>query len=106
MCAIKEPIRKDFYTTIKKVLRLIKNENLPAKPKLIEWLENEKITNHDRYSSHLYSESEFSAVKVKAVVPEYEGETKFVDGRVLLRENFDKILAKYPEVLIFGEEFR
>ncbi|MDP3353358.1 MAG: transketolase C-terminal domain-containing protein, partial [Flavobacteriaceae bacterium] len=29
---------------------------------------------------------------------------KMEDGRVVLRENFDKILATYPEVLIFGED--
>ena len=27
-----------------------------------------------------------------------------VDGRVVIRDNFDKILAKYPEFLIFGED--
>ena len=27
-----------------------------------------------------------------------------MDGRLILRDNFDKILSKYPEVLIFGED--
>jgi pyruvate/2-oxoglutarate/acetoin dehydrogenase E1 component len=31
-------------------------------------------------------------------------EEKLVDGRELLRENFDYILNKYPETLIFGED--
>ncbi|MGC4044157.1 MAG: hypothetical protein QM758_10190 [Armatimonas sp.] len=32
------------------------------------------------------------------------GENKQVDGREILRDNFDAILAKYPEVIIFGED--
>ena len=27
-----------------------------------------------------------------------------VDGRIILRDNFDKLFSKYPEVLIFGED--
>src|SRR6185295_15811370 len=32
------------------------------------------------------------------------GEEKQMDGREILRENFDAILKKYPEVMIFGED--
>jgi pyruvate/2-oxoglutarate/acetoin dehydrogenase E1 component len=59
---------------------------------------------HDTCSSYLHSESEMSALKVKPLKPEYIGEIKMVDGREILRENFDTILAKYPEVLTFGED--
>lgn len=102
--AIKEPIRKDMITAAKQVLRLIRNENTVSKTKLIDWLNESKLANHDRYSSYLHSESELNALNVKSVLAEYKGENKMVDGRELLRDNFDAILAKYPEVLIFGED--
>ena len=38
------------------------------------------------------------------MLPVYDNTSKLVDGRVILRDNFDKILSKYPEVLIFGED--
>jgi len=104
LMSIKDPIRKDIYNAVKKILRLTRYENLEARPQLVEWLAGEKIADHDRYSSHLYSESAFNATKVQPLKPEYEDEPKIVDARVLLRENFDRILSKYPEVVIFGED--
>jgi 2-oxoisovalerate dehydrogenase E1 component len=101
---IKEPIRKDIYTTIKRILRIIRTENIASKQALINWLEEAKTANYDRYGSHLHSESEMNALKVEPVKAEYEADPKIVDARVLLRENFDAILTKYPEVVIFGED--
>lgn len=102
--SILEPIRKDIIVAAKSVLRLTRNENIAAKKQLVDWINESKLANHDRYSSYLQSESEFSALKVKTQKAEFNGEAKTVDGRELLRENFNAILAKYPEVLIFGED--
>jgi pyruvate/2-oxoglutarate/acetoin dehydrogenase E1 component/TPP-dependent pyruvate/acetoin dehydrogenase alpha subunit len=104
LSSIKAPIRKELYNAIKKVLRLTRAENIGVRAQLIDWLNEEKIANHDRYGSHLYSESEMNATKVIPVKAAFEGEEKIADGRVLLRENFDYILSKYPEVVIFGED--
>jgi len=101
--AIKEPIRKDILVAVKKVLRLIKEEKSAIRQQLISWLSDANNLNEDRYSSHLYSQSNqkiFNIVSVDAVY----NDDKLVDGRELLRENFDFILNKYPEVLIFGED--
>ena len=102
--SILEPIRKDAVSAAKRILRLTRTENIAAKTKLIDWLNESKMANHDRYSSYLHSESSQNALNVKPVKIEYASEMKQVDGRELLRENFDHILNKYPEVLIFGED--
>jgi pyruvate/2-oxoglutarate/acetoin dehydrogenase E1 component len=60
--------------------------------------------NYDRYSSHLYSESSINIQSIKEIKPIYNEPQTFCDGREILRDNFDKILEKYPEVLIFGED--
>lgn len=104
LSAILEPIRKDILMAVKKVLRMTRMENIAAKDTLISWLNESNMANYDRYSSYLYSESDMSALHVKPLDAEYAGEAKQVDGRELLRENFDAILKKYPEVLIFGED--
>ncbi|MCW3070938.1 MAG: pyruvate/branched-chain alpha-keto acid dehydrogenase component, alpha and beta subunit [Bacteroidetes bacterium] len=101
---IVEPIRKDIIVAAKRVLRMTRTENIAAKASLSSWLSESKIANYDRYSSYLQSESSLNALNIKPVQAEYAGEAKQVDGRELLRENFDAILAKYPEVLIFGED--
>ena len=102
--SILEPIRKDIIVAAKSVLRLTRNENISSKKQLVEWISESKLANHDRYSSYLHSESEQNALKTKPVKAEFEGEAKLVDGRELLRENFNAILSKYPEVVIFGED--
>lgn len=97
-----EPLRKDIISAAKKTLRIVRNEKISAKSELSTWLKNAAELNHDRYSSTLYSEFASSPMNVTEVKAELTD--KMEDGRVVLRENFDKILAKYPEVLIFGED--
>tara|TARA_Y100000589_G_scaffold328039_1_gene371189 strand:- start:11166 stop:13586 length:2421 start_codon:yes stop_codon:yes gene_type:complete len=100
---IKEPTRKDVFSMLRRALRLVRNENLTVKQELVDWLAEQNKINYDRYSSHLYSESAHSPLKVEEVPPVYTTDNK-ADGRVIVRDNFDKILEKYPEVLIFGED--
>jgi pyruvate/2-oxoglutarate/acetoin dehydrogenase E1 component/TPP-dependent pyruvate/acetoin dehydrogenase alpha subunit len=104
LAGISEPNRRDIIVAAKRVLRMTRSENIPARTVLSSWLSESNIANYDRYSSYLQSESDLNALNVKPVQAEYAGEAKQVDGRELLRENFDAILAKYPEVMIFGED--
>ena len=59
-----------------------------------------------RYSSHLYSESSASALKVKTIKPKYSGEHKrLVDGRKVLQACFDEALSlEIPSIIAFGED--
>jgi len=98
-----EPIRKDLFNAARKSLRLVRAESSEAKSLIGNWLHKEKQVNANRFSSHLYSDSVFSSLKVKEVLPEYQ-DAKEVDARVILRDNFDAIFAKMPEALIFGED--
>ena len=41
---------------------------------------------------------------MKLFSPEYDTEAKKVDGRIVLRDNFDQLLQQHPEVIIFGED--
>jgi 2-oxoisovalerate dehydrogenase E1 component len=98
------PIRKDVFNTVRKVLRLVRDENTASRTALIAWLKQETESNADRYSSYLYSNSENSALKVTSVAPVYDGSGHMEDGRIILRDNFKAIFEKYPEALIFGED--
>lgn len=98
------PIRKDIFNTVRKVLRLIREEKSPAKSALIAWLKQETEANYNRYSEYLYSNSENNVFKVKTVAPTYGSDNKQEDGRIILRDNFRAIFQKYPETLIFGED--
>ncbi|PCJ87779.1 MAG: transketolase [Flavobacteriales bacterium] len=102
--AVNEPLRDEVMRAAKKGLRIVRNENLAAKNKLTDWIKEYNIANHDRYNSCLYCETEKSSLLVKEVEPVYDETTDLVDGRIVLRENFDAVLSKYPTVVIFGED--
>lgn len=103
LSSLTDPIRKDIYAGLKKMLRKLRFENSAAKQKITDWLNMANITNYERYNSYLHSHSSQNALGVKTVTPLYT-EDKTVDGREILRDNFDAILAKHPSVLIFGED--
>ena len=97
-----EPIRKDIISASKQILRIVRSEEIAAKQQLVSWLEEAQKANFDRYSSSLHSEFETSPMNIEGVAPVMSD--KMEDGRVVLRDNFDKLFEKYPEVLIFGED--
>ena len=97
--------RNYMISAAKKVLRLVRFEDIPdEKQRLADWLNESKISNYDRYNSLLYAHGEYASTSVKEVKPIYASEPNPVDGRIVLRENFDAILASNPKVSIFGED--
>ncbi|MDC1504806.1 thiamine pyrophosphate-dependent enzyme [Winogradskyella sp.] len=101
---IDEPLRKDLLTATRKALRYVVSENTPEKTELQQWITNyiEKI--QPKYSSHLYSASSQKAQNHLEIAPTYADNAELVDGRIILRDNFDAIFNTYPEALIFGED--
>ncbi len=99
-----DPNRKDILSAARKVLRKVRSEQIPAKSALAAWIQGKIDSNYDRYSSHLYSQSSSSALKVKPVAAKYDSDPVMDDGRIILRDNYDLLLEKYPEALVFGED--
>ncbi len=101
---IKEPNRKDVISSARKALRYVISEESEAKNQLLNWIENYFAKIQPKYSSDLLNETETAAIHVKEVKPTYDDNPEQVDGRVVIRDNFDAIFNKYPETLIFGED--
>jgi pyruvate/2-oxoglutarate/acetoin dehydrogenase E1 component/TPP-dependent pyruvate/acetoin dehydrogenase alpha subunit len=97
----KEPLKKDLAITARKTLRAIRKEDSEEKSKLNEWLNDFDKDMADDYNSHLYIESKGLEAEV---LPEYNEDSAEVDGRIILRDNFDQIFGNKPETLIFGED--
>ncbi len=98
------PLRSDVISCVKRILRIIRNERLSVKQEAIEWVQRTTKENQARYSSHLYSESSKSALKVKLIKPKYNQEEKPVDGRKVLQACFDHALSRDPTIFAFGED--
>lgn len=100
---IKSPLKKEILSTARKVLRLVINED--GQPELSNWITTYTELNQPKFSKNLFSESNLNVFSVKEVLPQYEDNTtEDTDGRMILRDNFNVLFSKYPEVLIFGED--
>lgn len=101
---IKEPILKDVLSISRKALRYVKDEDFQEKRELQDFVKNLIKDANFKYSTHLTSETKNAGIHISEIKPHYSSESKIVDARIILRENFNAILEKYPEVLIFGED--
>lgn len=99
-----EPVKKEVFNSVRGVLRKVRGESSPERTALINWIKLKTEENFDRYSSHLYSASDLAAVNINSVAPQYDGDAKMEDGRLILRDNFDALFTKHPEILTFGED--
>ncbi len=104
LIAILEPCRKDVLSTVRKSLRYIKDETFAEKILLQNFIKNSLKDAGEKFSSHLHSESDFKATNILEKKPIYTKNKTLVDARIVMRDNFDAILKKYPEVIIFGED--
>ncbi len=104
LIAIEEPLKKDLASLSRKALRYVINENTPEKNGLIGWIDSYMDSEQPKYSTHLYSEHQSKAVNVPEVLPVFGETQEMVDGRIILRDNFDAIFSKYTNTLIFGED--
>lgn len=99
-----DPIRKDILGAARKVLRITRNEKLASKEQLSNWIKQQIEVNYDRYNGQLYSEGIQSINNIEPVPVTYDADAPMTDGRLILKDNYDKLLTKYPEALVFGED--
>lgn len=104
LAATTEPLRRDGIAAIRRALPYLIHDDSGLKERMKAWLDNALAESHDRYGAYLYSESELSPMNTAAVAPIYSEESETVDARIILRDNFDRLLAERPEVVIFGED--
>jgi 2-oxoisovalerate dehydrogenase E1 component len=101
------PIRKDNFVAARKILRNVCESCLKAdnlKEELQGWLKRNYEDARYSYDSFLYNETPTSVLNVKPVPPVYSENSQEVPGRQILRDNYDKLFAKYPLLVTFGED--
>jgi 2-oxoisovalerate dehydrogenase E1 component len=104
---VKAPIRKDNSSAAKKILRYICSDcprRKELKERLSAWSDKHFVDKYEKYSAHMYLENQHSVLNVEEVKPVYSEHAREVPGREILRENFDRLFAKYPLLVAFGED--
>lgn len=69
-----------------------------------QWLDALTSDMKNKVSSHLYTVSKDELINFKAVKPKYNKDTETVDGRIIIRDNFEALLNKHDSLLFFGED--
>lgn len=94
----------DIISTARKVFPLLIKNKVGNTHAFKSWLEETKANLQDKYSSHLYSEGINATSEVKTIAPKYKPDAPLVDGRIILRDNFDELLKHEDRLIIFGED--
>lgn len=98
------PLRRDIMIAIQDALIIARDESSLQKQALIAWRDEQEKSLEERYSSHLYSESNQSALIVKPVSPVYSETSPLLYGFEILNTCFDAALAREPRLIAFGED--
>ncbi|MCH1433951.1 MAG: thiamine pyrophosphate-dependent enzyme, partial [Flavobacteriaceae bacterium] len=69
-----------------------------------QWLDALTSDMKNKVSSHLYTVSKDELINFKAVKPKYNKDAEIVDGRIIIRDNFEALLNKHDSLLFFGED--
>jgi pyruvate/2-oxoglutarate/acetoin dehydrogenase E1 component/TPP-dependent pyruvate/acetoin dehydrogenase alpha subunit len=99
-----DPGRKDVVAAIRKSLRLTVKQNTPQKQGLASWLADENIKNENRYSSKLFTGTQYSPLNVSNVPVRYYEDSKLIDGREVLNACFDANFDRDKSIVAFGED--
>jgi pyruvate/2-oxoglutarate/acetoin dehydrogenase E1 component len=98
------PGRAEIIRSIKKMLFLLRKETLGEKGRLTAFMKEVNERMERRYHSHLYSETEKSALKVAEVKAQYSATSPVINGFEVLNKFFEHTLQNRKEVYAFGED--
>ena len=94
----------DVIATARKSLPILNRCKIKNVDDFKNWLKTTKNALQQKYSSHLYSTGENDPTTLQSVPPQYAPDAPMVDGRIILRDNFDRLLEKDDRLVIFGED--
>jgi 2-oxoisovalerate dehydrogenase E1 component len=104
LASITEPGFRDSISAARRTLRIVRDEDFALKKQLQDWVCKFNYDHQPNYSSHVWSETDKAAKKIKGVKPLYNDDSTEVDARIIIRDNFEMIFKNRPEVLTFGED--
>ncbi|MAW08776.1 MAG: thiamine pyrophosphate-dependent enzyme [Flavobacteriaceae bacterium] len=99
----KELIYKDLLQVAKKTVRKFRKTNNQDLLLLKNWIKNLNVKLESKFSSHLYSQTKFRSKNIDPIFPKFEN-SKIVDGRIIIRDNFKSLMKKNNKILLFGED--
>ncbi len=108
-------VRKEFDTVLEVGFKDIVGAGRKIKVRLTQypeintsefdqWLQSLRDLMKFKISSHIYTASKAALLAFEPTPPTYAENPKRVDGRIIIRDNFEALLSKNDKLLIFGED--
>ena len=98
------PFRAELVRCVRRVLYATRGKAYPEIAALKAFIKEVKEIMHDRYHTHLYSETEQSALKVPNIPAVYADDAPLKSGYEILNLNFDHLFKQYDNLFAFGED--
>jgi 2-oxoisovalerate dehydrogenase E1 component len=104
LAGVSDTSRKDLLVAARKAIVYVREEKSAEKSQLQQWIVSYLKKEQQNFSSFLYSQSDKKVSHVKEVLPTYDANAEMVDGRIIIKDNFDFLFSKYNDLFIFGED--
>ncbi len=98
------PLRRDLMRGAHRALMALRDDPAATRQPIRAWTKEQSQANDERYSSHSHSASKDAALKVPVVAPTYADDAPSLRGFEVLNAFFDQALARYPELIAFGQD--
>ena len=98
------PLRRDIMAAVTEALIATRDQPVEATAELRRWKQEQEDINQRRYGSHLYSESEESALTVPIIPARYSENPTILKGFEILSANLDEAFKRIPHLIAFGED--
>ncbi|MDX1943586.1 MAG: thiamine pyrophosphate-dependent enzyme [Saprospiraceae bacterium] len=98
------PLLSEIMQIARRTLFATSKLDTPARQNLESWIKREQAVGKQRYHTHLYSDSPYSALRVPVVPPVYSDKSQIKNGFEIMNAFFDKAFEKYPNMFAFGED--
>ena len=95
---------KDIIAAARRIKQVVVNHPNAQSKKFDNWLSGLTREMKNKISSHLYTVSKAELINFQGVPPVYDENSDTVDGRIIIRDNFDVLLKKYDNLILFGED--
>ncbi len=104
LAAFPQGLYREQYEAVHAALRATRKDDIPARQALVKWQQSQNPTHTERFSSHLWSDTDEALLGVSEVKPVYSANSPMIQAFDLLNHGFDAIFARDKRVVAFGED--
>ena len=101
---VENPTYRDVFHAARQTITRLNSFSDVESEEFYVWYHKLDADIRERISSDLYAHPIEHILNLTKIPPKYGESPSIVDGRIIIRDNFDSLLHKHDNLLIFGED--